>query len=111
MLLKTATMIRPCEAGTNFAEQRQKGFTEVTMASGQKRRDPLYTGYYVEGTPFGYIVDSAAPIDLMIDDEVAIDAEFGTPYRVMRNGKEVWLNKDAVKLEDEKTKARKHKWS
>jgi hypothetical protein len=111
MLIKIGTVIRPCPVGGNFAEQVQKGFTEVTMASGQKRRDPKYTGLYVEGSPFGYVTDTKAPIALEIDDEISIDAEFGTAYRVLRDGKEVWLNKELVEHEKEQSKVRARKWA
>ena len=110
MLLKAGTVIRPCPAGGNFAEQIQNGTKQVSMASGQTRKEPIYTCKYVAGTPFGYAVDVKAPIALQIDDEVYVTEDTPEVYQIVRDGKIFWKNEPLMAEERAKLEAQHGKW-
>ena len=94
MLHIDAILTRACPKETNLSETIEIGKTKVMLSSGGHRFDPVYTGVYVSGLPFGVGAPPLpAPIELLAGDtlKVVADLDDRAVWSVTRAGKTVWL--------------------
>ena len=95
-LLLDATVSVACAKDTNLAEVVEVGKQRVQLSTGGHRMDPIYSGAYVIGLPFGVQSQPVpAPLDLLTGDRVRVTADMveREVWDVTRKGKVVWANK------------------